>query len=49
MALDLAKQQKFQFKLLEKLQENQIQMKLFFNQNHPNGQKNDIKLLTSSN
>ena len=39
MALDLAKQQKFQFKLLEKLQENQIQMTMFFNQNDPNGQK----------
>ena len=38
MKLDLAKQ-KFKFKLLEKLQENQIQTKLLFNQNHLNGQK----------
>ena len=39
MVLDLAKQQNFWFKLLEKFQENQIQMKFFLNQNHPNGQK----------
>ena len=39
MSLDLAKQRKFYFKLPEKFQENQIQMKLVFNQNHPNDQK----------
>ena len=39
MTLDLAKQQKFSFKLIEKLQENQILMKFFFNENLPNGQK----------
>ena len=38
MGLDLAKQKK-KFKLQEKLQENQIQTKLFFNQSHPNGKK----------
>ena len=39
MALDLAKQEKFSFKLIEKLQENQILMKFFFNENLPNCQK----------
>ena len=39
MALDLAKQ-KFWFKLLEELQENQIYTELFFNQSYPNVQKN---------
>ena len=38
MALDLAKE-KFQSRLLEKLQENQKQKTLFFNENSSKGQK----------